>query len=118
MKQQHHNMKLFTITVMVLPILAIQNLGIINDQEESLANALLTMIFKFYVKQSNTILVTKGGLGPFDQTYAAILWSICAKIDKTLTIKFLLNERMVHGDRCNIKSTNNIILVDSYESFR
>ncbi|KAG4076488.1 hypothetical protein HA402_014452 [Bradysia odoriphaga] len=91
---------------------------IIDQDDTSLAKALLTIISEFYVPQSNTISIMKGVTNRLDLKNVLILSDICAYIGKTLAVALQINEIGIHYQCCNVKFTNNIILVYSYESFR
>lgn len=101
-----------------MPVISIEFKEILIDhQVEPLAKALVTIIFEFYLKKSNTIFITltQGGSRTLDGTSAAIISRICATIDEKLSLTLQIT---THKKSCNTKFTNNIILIDSYESFR
>lgn len=108
----------FILTLLVVLVTAMKNDEISFDQEESLAQALISIIFESYVTQSNTVFITKGTSERLDRPYATIISRICATIDKTLAITFYINEIKLQKDCCKAQFTHNLIVVDSYESFR
>lgn len=112
-------MKIFAVILkLVVLVTAMKNVAIFFDQEESLATALVTIILECYVPRSNTIFVTKGTSKRLDRPYATILSRICATIDKTSAIAIYITEIRLQKDCYNAHFTHNVIVVDSYQSFR
>lgn len=93
---------------------SIRNLEPITDREEQLALALTSIIQKFYVKQSNNIFVTASRK---DRAHGSILQKTFAALDEIdVSVTWILHDRdYLNG---NIDRISNIILIDSYKSFR
>lgn len=103
-------------TVCVLSLVKpIWNLNLASrEQEDMFASALVSIIRTFYVKESNNIIVTSNRDDP---THNSILRTVFSALDRNLSTTFVLHD---HQDYLNgnIDRLSNIVLIDSYISFR
>lgn len=117
-------MKVIVIVPMLIPILvttytsvtAMNNFEIATvNSEKSFVLALYTVIMDFYVPQSNTIFITRSSTKQ-DSKQMAILESILARLDRKPTVTWTINDHRYVSN--SMERINNIIIVDSYESWR
>lgn len=106
------------IAILVRPtcVIAMKKFEIaINNSEESFVLALYTVIMEFYVRQSNTIFITKSSIGP-DLKQMIILENILARLGAKAIIAWTINDHRYVNN--SMERINNIVIVDSYESWR
>ncbi len=84
-----------------------------NEVSFSLA---LSLIVDFYEKQSNTIFVSQYSVSRLDTQHAMILGNIFAVNDPKISVAWTINDRNLLNH--SVEKINNIIIVDSYESWR
>lgn len=107
-------MKVSVITIFcVLDLMkSISNMEIASG-EYLFASALVSIIHKFYVKESNNIFITSN---KDDPTHSSILQTMFETLDENIATTWILHNQDYLND--NIDRFSNIILIDSYHSFR
>lgn len=96
-------------------IIATKNLEISNNREESFVLALYLVIKDVYVPQSDTIFITQSSIRP-DSKQNVILENLLALLDHEATVTWTINDHRYLNN--SMERMNNIVIVDSYKSWR
>lgn len=82
----------------------------------SFALALSTIIVDFYARQSNTFVITTSSMDELDLEQSMILGNIFAILDAKTSLTWTITDQ--HYLNSSIYRISNVILIDSYESWR
>lgn len=107
-----------SVQILVTFNLVIANLETVTiERNDPFALAISTIIMDFYVKQSSTISITKCSISRLDIEHNRIVDNVLAILDPKILVAWTIKSNYLHPNN-SIYLINNVILIDSYISWR